>query len=321
MQRFRESRDRGCAHLVEQQRPDGGLGSGLGDYCQALWALGACGENGAGGMLCDWVRREGMTAEGDFIPRSGMASGYPYVSYNAWTIMGAHRLGQFDVAERGMSFLTDFWDSRSGGFYSSAIQRNAETKQDMMVVALCGLAGLYLGRKEIAEGAGHWLSRVMADQPNFPEQLFTCWSRANGLYTVPQGDDGLRYVVRSDAGGDQPFSQPGAAAAFLARLHQSTGDLRWLELAKEYLRTAEHAGEHVYRSSSAGQVGWASALVYALTGDDKYRGMAQRIGDNLIAIQSVFGQWASADDDSTDTASTSERVIWMDEIQQALAGE
>ena len=104
---YRAARDRGCDYLLRHCRPDGGVGSeprGVADYYKVTSAFQVCGETSAASRLCQWIRRHGITPEGDFAPRPPEAAGYPYAYFNSWVVLGAHRLGQYDLAHRGMDF-------------------------------------------------------------------------------------------------------------------------------------------------------------------------------------------------------------------------
>ena len=322
MSRFKEARDRGCAYLLERQHPDGSFGDtqqlGLADYYKVPSAFLVCGHSNAASRLCNWIRRNGMTPDGDFVPRPEEAGGYAYTYYNSWVVIGAHRLGQFDLAEEGMKFLMGFWDPESGGFYSSATEREAETKQDLWVVSGCGQAALYTGRLDVARGVGLWMQRLMSAQPNYPKQMYTVYSRAQGLYTVPDPEDDARYVLSNDAKRDQYFFHPGIAGGFLARLYQATGEDVWLDLAKEYMRFAEGANDYLFRLLRAGKVGWAASVLYTLTGEEKYREMAIKVGDNLIEAQAEEGYWSGVAAQTPSNDTTAEMVVWLDEIHQAV---
>ena len=115
----------------------------------------------------------------------------------------------------------------------------------------------------------------------------------------------------------------GIAGGFLARLHMATGEERWLKLSKEYMRLAEGASDYLFGILRAGKTGWCAALLYTLTGERKYRDMAIRVGDALVALQSKQGFWSEVDR-RTDTPAnnlTAEMVIWLDEIHQAVGHE
>ena len=331
MKRFREARDRGCAHLLAQQRPDGSFGNpalGAIEYYKVPAALQVCGETNAASRLCAWIRRHGMNAAGDFGPRpqpgskyADLHAEYAYIYYNSWVIIGAHRLGQFDLSQHGMDFLLDFQDGESGGFYSSPSRRDAHTKQDLWVVSGAGQAALYTGRLDVARGVGRWMQTLMAAQPNYPQQLYSVYSRAEGLHTNSDPDDEIRYVMSRDAERDQFFFHPGIAGGFLARLCQATGEGEWLELSKEYMRFAEGASDYLFRLLRAGKVGWAASVLYALTGGRKYREMAVRVGDNLIAAQAEAGYWSLPGSEVLRNDITAEMVVWLDEITQAVEHE
>jgi hypothetical protein len=325
MKRFKEARDRGGAYLLSMQRPDGSLGDpvkGVTEYYKAPTALLVCGESSAANRLCDWVRKNGMTPDGDFGPRPNDAEeDYFYTYYNSWIVTGAHRLGQFDLAEAGMEFLMDFWDPESGGFYSSATERDDETLEDLWVVSGCGLAALYTGRTDIAIGVGRWMRRMIDAQPDYPKKMYTVYSRARGLHTDAAGKDLFRYVLDGDTSRDQSFYHPGIAGGFLTRLYQATDEDEWLDLAKRYMLFAEGVGDYHFGLLRAGKVGWAASVLYTLTGELKYRDMAVRVGDNLMAVQTEDGAWLALDEERPDIDMTAEMTVWLDEIYQAVGHE
>ena len=314
---YRIARDRGCEYLLRQRRSDGGFGPeerGLADCYKVAMAFAACGETCAAHGLCHWIRRHGMSPDGDFGPRPEEARGYYYAYYNSWVILGAQRIGQYDLSQRGMDFLMSLHDPVSGGFYSSATEHDPSTLQDMWVVSGCGQAAVCTGRVEVARGVGRWMNEVMRQQPNFPKQLYSVYSRSGGLHR--DATDDIRFVCNADATADQYFFHPGIAAGFLCRLYQSTREAEWLDLAKEYMRHAEAASDYLFRLLRAGKVGWASAVLYTLTGEPKYRDMAIRVGDMLVETQSDHGSWSLAGAYQNDI--TAEMVVWLDEIDQAV---
>ena len=321
--RFKKSRDVGCAYLLKQRGEHGEFPAEepeLVGYYKTLTAFQVCGFNDVANQLCRWIRTEGMTRDGDFGPKGELATGYAYAYFNAWVVMGAHRLGQLDIAEKGADFLQGFNDEQTGGFFSSRDERSTETKQDLMVVSMCGLAFLVGGRLEIARRVGAWLKTLMELQPDFPQRLYTVYSQAHGLHTVPEPGQELRYLVVADAQEDQAFFNAGIAAAFLCRLFQATGETEWLELAKTYMRFAEVASDALFRLIRAGKVGWAASLLFNLTREEKYREMAIRIGNNLVGLQHNEGWWPGAGQTAPSNDSTAERVVWMDEIAQVADG-
>ncbi len=327
MNRFRQARDRGCSYLLGQVHEDGGFGDpelGVTEYYKVPAALLVCGFSSAANSLLRWIRRHGFLPNGDFGPRPASAlNSYYYTYHNAWVIKAAHRLGAFDLAQRGMDFLHEFHDPAGGGFYSHPTERNPETEQDLWVVSGCGWCAIYTGRLDLARGVGGWMRRMMDDQPNYPEELWTVYSRSRGLITeVIDGDD-FRYVLTRDESRDQSFYHPGIAAGFLCRLYMATGEGVWFELAREYMRFCDYVGDYHFKLLRAGKVGWAAAMLHTLTGDEKFREIAVRVGDNLVDSQLEDGAWAWPEMGLTGPHNdiTAEMVVWLDEIHQATGAD
>jgi hypothetical protein len=218
-----EARDRGCAYLLRSRRPDGGIGlpeRGVADYYKVISAFQVCGQSLAANRLCDWIRRLGMDAAGDFGPRPAEAAGYYYAYYNSWVVLGAHRLQQYDLSQRGMDVIMRFHDPESGGFCSVPAEPFATALQDIWVVSGCAQAALATGRLEVARGAGRWMREVMLRQTQFPGRLYGVFSRSGGLRLTFDAADEIRYVCASNATRDQYAFNPGIAAGFLCRLYQ-----------------------------------------------------------------------------------------------------
>lgn len=319
MDKYKAARNKGGQYLLERLHDDGSFGDGtIADYYKVPAAYQVCGLTNAASRLCHWIRKAAMVSNGDFGPRSQFASGYFYAYFNIWVILGAQRLGQFDLGQRGMDFLMDFYDETSGGFYSSHTDRGPTTKQDLWVTSGCGQAALYTGRLDVARGVGRWMQRMMDEQPNYPEVMYTVSTPRGGLVTEPAQDDPLRYLLVNATEGDQYFFHPGIAGGFLARLYQASGEEQWLELARQYMRFAETATDHLFSLLRAGKVGWAASILYRFTGERKYFDIAAKVGDNIVAQQVDDGWWSFPGSDGPSNDATAEMVVWLDEIHQAV---
>ena len=315
---FRTARDKGCQYLLRKQHSDGNFGNpqrGVKAYFKVLMAFHACGYNREAHQLCQWIRNGGMTPDGDFRPRPQGKPEHDYIYPNSWIIIGAHQLGAFDISQRGMDFLMSFRDSQSGGFYSSPTEREASTKQDLIYVGFAGLAALYTGRIDIARGVGRWMNTLLNIQPRFPVELYTVYSREQGLCTQFDRKETTRYFLSGAVRiGDQPFFQIGVAGGFLAELYLATGEKEWLNLAKQYMQFAELAHEHLFSSVRAGKVGWAASLLFSLTGERKYQKMANRVGEFLVSCQAEKGYWTTTTGKTASNDITAEMVQWLDSI-------
>lgn len=318
---LRAARDRGVTYLLQRLDGDGAFPEGapcIADYYKAVTAFQVTGHSAEAMLLCRWIRQNGFTPDGNFGPRQAVEAGDTYAYFNAWTVIGAHRLGQFDLSVPGMTFLLSFHDEISGGFYSSTTDRDADTPQDLMATCMCGLAALYMGKTGVAQDVGRWLQVLREAQPEFPERLYTGYTRSDGLITSFTPEEANRFVVVRDADYDQNIFNPGIACAFLCRLYQATGDVTWLDLARDYFTVAEGASDFLYHIVRIGKVGWAGALLYTITGESKYRETVIRIAGNLIELQSDGGYWCGVGQSTPSNDSTAERVVWLDEMMQVL---
>ena len=164
---------------------------------------------------------------------------------------------------------------------------------------------------------------MMDDQPNYPEEMWTVYSRESGLITEVRDGDDFRYVLTRDESRDQSFFHPGIAAGFLSRLYMATGEEEWLDLARRYMLFCDYVGDYHFRLLRAGKVGWAASMMYTLTGETRYRDMAVRVGDNLIDAQSPNGawEWAASGRAGYNNDATAELVVWLDEIHQAVGSD
>ena len=163
------------------------------------------------------------------------------------------------------------------------------------------------------------MQRMMEEQPNYPEELYTVMTPAEGLVTGVDPADPIRYLLVNAAEGDQYFFHPGIAGGFLARLYQATGEGRWLALAREYMRFAETATDNLYRLLRSGKVMWAAAVLWTLTRESLYRDMALKAAGHIVEQQHPDGWWAMTGTGGTPSNdATAEMVVWLDEAYQAL---
>jgi len=228
-------------------------------------------------------------------------------------VVGAQRLGQFDVAQKGMNFIKRFWDKKSGGFFSDVEKKDKNTYQDLWVVAGNGIAAIYAGEIEIAKSVGNWMLKLMDLQPEYPEKLYSVFNKSEGLITEFKDDD-IRFVMSANAERDQFFFHPGIATGFLSRLYLHTNEKKWLELAKRYMLIAEKSSDYLWHTLRAGKVAWGNSLLYRITKEKKYYDMAIRAGKNIISQQTKLGYWGMEEMSRIDV--TAELVYWLDEVYQ-----
>ncbi|MDP9235809.1 MAG: hypothetical protein M3P30_00170 [Chloroflexota bacterium] len=317
--KLQDARDRGVAYLLKQQRTDGALGSpeseGLAPYYKALWALAATGRSEEGNHLASWIARHVLAEGGDFAgDLRGDAHNHSYPYPNAWIIVGAQKLGRFDITRPAMEFLLGLQDAATGGF---RMQRDkVDAPQDLLCSSQAGNACLFTGHIAQAKDVGRFLRTVWEAQPYPDRELFFLYKPGDGLRTEFPAERQRLHSIRIDTRRQMYFNM-GIAAAFLSRLTMATGDREWAELAKQYLGIGFNVLDEMYETAQVGKVGWGSALTYGVTGDRKYLDLANRVGEAMIAQQNENGAWDNTGgfvNEPIRTEVTSEFTVLLDEM-------
>ena len=322
--RFAEAKERGAAYLAGRQQDDGVIGDpakGLGSYYKAPWALAAAGRAAEGASLVAWIRRHMLSPEGDlrgdFERGEGFAHFYPYP--NAWVICAAQKLGQFDVARRGIDFLATLQHAGTGGFRSQLDK--PEGVQDIMSTSQAGMAALYTGRLDLAEGVARFLRRVSDEQPDPERALYFIYKPDGGLKTDFPEERARLYAVRAGQPRER-FYMIGIAAAFLTKYGLATGESDAFDLAARYLDFALRCSDAMYETAQVGKVGWGAALLAGATGEERYRALAVRAGEALLAQQNDGGSWDNTGGFTTQAVRdeiTAEFVAELDEMILGLS--
>ena len=59
-------------------------------------------------------------------------------------------------------------------------------------------------------------------------------------------------------------------------------------------------------------------MLFTLTGEQKYRDLAVKVGNNIVGQQSPTGWWASVGSEGPSNDATAEMVVWLDEVYQSV---
>lgn len=317
------SRERGVEYLVAQQRADGALGhpekDGLGPYYKSLWALICSGRTSEANRLATWLSREVLTEEGDFAGEMrGKLFDRSYAYPNAWLIVGAHKLGRYDISRRAMEFLL-LLHHETGGF---RVERdNEDAVQDILNSCQAGNACLATGHIAEAKSVGRFMRTMYEAQPDPTHELFFVCKPGQGLRTSFPDERQKLHSIRHDTP-RQAYFNMGIAGAFLARLAMATGDASWSVLGRDYLQLAFNTLDEMYETAQVGKVGWGAALVYQTTGDDQMRRLAERVGEAMLAQQTESGGWDNTGgyvNDAIRTEVTAEFIALLDEMIAGLS--
>ncbi len=285
---------KGAAWLAAQQGDDGSLLPewGVGSVYKTLWAFIGTGHLREAHLLLNWTRDHLMTAPGEFhVPNENAFEAGQTLYRNAFVVIGALKLGRFDVASPAALQRTLQYQHRSGGFFAT-IPADGEGQLNPLFAAMGGWTALYFGRYPEAKRAGDYLALIMDLQPGPADELFFVYdTRTGALVADPPAGERLAY--RIDATNPrQHFFYSGISAGFLAELYQATGEARYLDYAEKYVAFSRRSGGQAFHWPSKCKDGWGAALVYRITHKPEHLELAQQVADiTFLGAQHENGHW------------------------------
>ncbi|WP_353946411.1 hypothetical protein ABII15_35640 [Streptomyces sp. HUAS MG91] len=327
LQRFRTSRDRGVAWLTAQVGEDGTpAGSDLANaWWRAPWALVVGGAPDVAARMMGWIERTALDDDGSFRPgRFDAPPGHSPVYHLSPVAIAAWLLGRYDTAKSVMSAMARHTDPVTGGVYESRAPVD-DPVQDTLMTSQLGISALVSGDREVADGVARWLIATYDDQTELPDRFYSSRRHGKLVTEFPPAQSFSRVL---DFGRpQQPYFQPGIAAAFLAGYHQQTGDETAWNRARRYLDITTGGGDLQFDDATSVQVckfGWGAAAAYTVDADPALRPWVVRMGEWFVRRQESDGSWAPASFMSPDPGpldfywKTAEHVMELSYVVAAL---
>ena len=314
VQGFLQAAARGIDWICARQEADGSFcdrADGVGSYYKIPYALSLAGRQREALHLLDWVAKHHFTPEGDFRApeRKALSSAHDAwpVYSNAWLVLGAHRVGRWDMALRGVEFIGQY-QTPAGGFY--ALDGNTQIHEPVCT-SWGGLAALATGRLDEACCAGDLLVSLVEGQPD-PKRFYSRMDIEGNLITdVPTGKELYYYVDATRS--QQIYYNPGIALILLAHLYRTTGQVKYLGAGKEIIAFAERCADDVYRFPPSGKLGLGCALMYDLTHSEEARNGAIAVAEYLAQTQTAEGFWRLPDvEPYTPRSDFDGMEVWLD---------
>lgn len=324
--RYEQAADRGVAWLAAQL-DDGSYGAQADDlacYYKSPYLFHLSGRPRQAAQLLEFIRARFMRPDHDFTTsahhKSDNAAFNEYWVYpNGWLAMAAQRIGRFDIAYPAFEYLRSCHEPERGGFFTSGPAGAGRGETDALTTAHLGLVCLYFGDRAWAEGAGRWLTRLLALQPDPRTGLFLRLDRAGNLVRDVPAQKAVFYLVRAHEP-DQAYFMIGYPMAFLAKLYEATADEAYLSAARGYFEFALGCQGNLRSCHTSHKVAWAAAILARITGDPRCTELAVRIADHLLAIQDPSGAWLTDQPAHTTFDQTAEISIWLQEISAEQVG-
>ncbi len=257
-------------------------------YYRASWTLGVMGEAAAAERELDFVKSSFMTADGDFVPRENGWYHHVHYSYpNAILLLGAHRLGRYDVAMPALRYLLGQQDPTHGGFYMTRVEPGERGDCNTLTTAMAGIACLAAGRVEAAVKAGDWLQRLVELQPARSERFYTTTGPDGRLRTdYPQ--EATRWHMVDAEVETQCWYAVGLPFVFALLLHEATAEERYADIAR-WLLDFQLLCVNPWDGPSSGKGAWGCSILYRLTGEQRFRDIALHVAGNFASRQTPEG--------------------------------
>ena len=297
-----------AAWLVSRQGPMGNYlgaeqpdGNGIypdthdiGCYYKSIHFLRAAGESFAAARAMDYVVKSFMTADGDFYNTpDNRTSGSYTPTYcqlypNLWLIRAAAAMEQQDLVGKIMDFLLKYRDPSTGGFYASVNPATdiIDSNATGYGVFCCLLAGLI----DEAVQSGELLLKMLNAQPR-SDVFYLRWRSETGYITdfsdIPEKHHIYCRIAASDPA--QAYWCWAWPMNGLIKLYGRTRQEKYLEGAVRIYDFLASCHENAFHFTTAGKGGWGSAMLYRITGEERYLKTAMSQMHFILSAQQKEG--------------------------------
>jgi hypothetical protein len=324
----REACERGVQWCLDLQEPDGSIRMPVrcfDSFYKFPVAFAVMGKYVEAAKLLNWLQNGTLTEDGDFrFPeRKHVFDWFDkfYTYTNGWIAIAAQRAGFFRLADRAVTYLLKYQNSRTGALQSRAIETDQTGYCDAAITAQGGICFLYTGHYEEAFKAADALCRIAEMHTESSDQFYFRTDRdGNLLKEPPEGNvDWIRIDRTKD---NQLYYYLGIAGAFLCHAYEFTGRRTYLDNAEKYARFLLGC-QGSLRSFAAGKFGYCLAMLYRSTGEKRYWDAATEYIDWLLRVQRPDGQWMLDEWGEQHWYfcydCTAEFVYWISEMAKLLA--
>lgn len=148
--------ERGAKWILHHLYKDGSFGPDAKEfsfYYKTVWALTDTGYIAEASKVLEFIKRTHFMNNGNFNQNLGQQKDDPiwHTYANTWAIIGAQKIGKFDISSRGINYIMSLQDPESGGFPCKGFAEEKGNEEHVIVSSACGLACLYTGRLNEAE--------------------------------------------------------------------------------------------------------------------------------------------------------------------------
>jgi hypothetical protein len=224
-----------------------------------------------------------------------------------------------------MNAASSGFDIESGGAYMDRRDQDVDGGQLLFLTSQYGMSAAITGLVDDARRVGEWLERLLEAQPDFPNRLYTMWSRQSGLLIdVPEGEN-PSHIVNIASEEQQYHYNGGIAAAALVHIWMVTGEDRWLKLARTYQSFSIQSTPLQFNTRQVCKSAWGSGLLTLAIRNGDYEDWLIGMANWFADLQRADGSWTNTpglDPNPTESRLveiTAEFVVHLDTTIAALA--
>jgi hypothetical protein len=255
-------------------------------------------------------------------PRAWVSGTYS----NAWVAAGAFQLGLHDIAAGALDAIERSIHPEIGAPPNLPAVQDDATFYDAGSVSRAIESFLNAGRVEPAVRLGLFLKTMFDTQP--VDAKVVTWARdAKGALFSPANPAHNKPTLMIELGANrQCYWFLGFTIRCFARLYRIDHWQGWLDTAHRILGWLDRCAPDKTANITNAKLGWGTAEMYAVTGDDQWSSYAVRVVDWLVTHQTPQGVWVRPEfnseaeqptEVSMDTAI--ERMYYLQEMTRALA--
>ena len=272
-------------------------------------------------LMLKYIKNTFMTKHGDFLTTPFLKSENPaYIEFwsytNGWILRAAQRLKMNDIIEPARKFLKSFSAGENKGYLTHNTSQS-DGMTDVLTTAHHGLIHLESGEINLAISAGNFLCLAIEKQPATQKGFYL---RFDAFFkpVIHFKEELTAFHLIDKEKPEQLYFMLAYPAAYLGLLYQKTKDKKFLQNAKHYLDFALGCHESVYHCNFSHKIGWASSIIYALTGETKYLITLERTTDYFFKIQNPNGLWFADAGVNVSFDQSAEIACWSMDINKNL---
>ena len=323
--------ERGLGWMLDQSSPDGSYSEALpalGAYYKTPYLWAASGQPAHFGRAVRYMQGafygpEGFRSEVD--PQAPVYNSNFFNYMMGWVARGAWVGGAFTFARKAYAYLAQ----PQGKYIMATCDQGPVVTtgvRNIGAAANAGISFLYAGDQASTEHCANFVWSVFDGQDCKDEFFLRTDADGDILRVFPEEERAISVIDLYKP--DQMYWNFGISMALFAKVFEVTGEQEFLDRAAVVFDVFDRCRPNIAGDDlTVGKVAYGTAILYRLTGDERYLGACQDSANNVIRSQHPDGFWLydrrgdiKELNRSTLLDFCAELTIWCLEVIKELAG-